>query len=73
MSDDNMKTCTKCECIKPIDQFTKSRAQCKDCIQLKNKVYYETRKDNFKKYYKYEKTNKPRGRPPKDKTQIERT
>ena len=42
------------------------RRLCKKCLSKRYKIYYENNKDKYSKYYKYEKTNKPRGRPKKE-------
>lgn len=46
-----MKKCTKCEKVKPIEEFSRNRggrqAKCKECAKAYQKAYYEANKEKI--------------------------
>lgn len=45
-----MKCCTKCSETKPVDAFSKSRAQCKECQKAYHQAYYAANRERKKAY-----------------------
>lgn len=59
----NVNICKRCN--KEYDNKMKARRICQECFKEQRHRYYENNRDKFPS--KYVKTNKPRGRPKKEK------
>ena len=46
------KMCRKCEMLKNVNDFYTKRAICKNCLNLKTKIYRQENQEYIKKYQK---------------------